>query len=140
MMKLEERYDSLFQFYGESYEQDWKNLKAQGMAESNLNPVARSRVGAMGLMQFMPATFDEWATRLHLHHPDAFNPEHSIHCASAYMAALLSRYGANYDNAWSAYNWGMGNVDKWLTGEIASRPLETREYVSRIKIYRSKLA
>ena len=54
------RYDPIFRKYGKRYFGigfDWRLLKAQAMAESQLNPDARSQVGARGLMQLMPATF-----------------------------------------------------------------------------------
>jgi membrane-bound lytic murein transglycosylase MltF len=41
---------------------DWRLFKAQSMAESNLDPGARSRVGARGLMQLMPSTYREIAS------------------------------------------------------------------------------
>ena len=55
-----DRYDDTFRkyaqrFFGPGY--DWRLFKAQAMAESNLNPRARSRVGARGLMQLMPSTW-----------------------------------------------------------------------------------
>jgi soluble lytic murein transglycosylase-like protein len=55
-----DRYDDAFRkyskrFFGIGFE--WRIFKAQAMAESNLNPRARSRVGARGLMQLMPSTY-----------------------------------------------------------------------------------
>lgn len=52
-------YDDTFRkyskrFFGATF--DWKLFKAQGMTESNLDPTARSRVGARGVMQLMPST------------------------------------------------------------------------------------
>lgn len=56
------RYDDTFRkyskrFFGVGF--DWRIFKAQGMAESNLDPKAASRVGARGVMQLMPSTFRE---------------------------------------------------------------------------------
>lgn len=55
-----DRYDDTFRkyskrFFGVGY--DWRLFKAQGLAESNLNPAATSWVGARGIMQLMPSTF-----------------------------------------------------------------------------------
>ena len=44
-------------FFGVGF--DWRYFKAQAVAESNLRPDVRSPVGAIGLMQVMPRTFDE---------------------------------------------------------------------------------
>ena len=59
-------YDPIFRKYSKRYFSvafDWRYFKAQAMAESELNPKARSRVGARGLMQLMPSTFQTIATR-----------------------------------------------------------------------------
>jgi len=56
------KYDDIFRkyskrFFGPGF--DWQYFKAQAMAESDMIPSARSRVGATGLMQLMPATYNE---------------------------------------------------------------------------------
>src|ERR1035437_7236051 len=56
------RYDAIFRKYSKRYFGigfDWKYFKAQGMAESELNALARSYVGARGVMQLMPSTYQE---------------------------------------------------------------------------------
>ena len=56
------RYDAYFRKYSKRYFGvgfDWQYFKAQGMAESELNAAARSYVGARGVMQLMPSTFQE---------------------------------------------------------------------------------
>jgi membrane-bound lytic murein transglycosylase MltF len=56
------KYDPTFQKYAKRYfgaGTDWRWFKAQGMAESDLTPTARSRVGARGIMQLMPSTYGQ---------------------------------------------------------------------------------
>lgn len=60
------RYDDTFRKYTKRYFGvgfDWRLFKAQGMAESNLDSAALSWVGARGIMQLMPTTFSEIASR-----------------------------------------------------------------------------
>ena len=61
-----DRYDATFRKYSKRYfgvGYDWRVFKAQAMAESEMNPDARSWVGARGLMQLMPSTFKEIQSR-----------------------------------------------------------------------------
>lgn len=61
-----QRYDPIFRKYAKRYfgvAVDWRYFKAQSMAESDLDPTARSRVGARGLMQLMPSTYKAIASR-----------------------------------------------------------------------------
>ncbi len=55
-----QRYDAVFRKYSKRYfgaAYDWRLFKAQGLAESNLDPAATSWAGARGIMQLMPSTF-----------------------------------------------------------------------------------
>lgn len=139
-------YDKLFQKWADTYDVDWLAIKAQACAESRLDPLARSPVGALGLMQFMPATWGEWCLRCHPEERarSRIDPEWSIELGTAYMADLLRRFG-DYPAARAAYNWGMGNVRRHLDTHgkltLGELPRETQDYLTRIKrIYGELLA
>jgi membrane-bound lytic murein transglycosylase F len=64
--RASDRYDPYFRKYTKRYFGpvfDWRLFKAQGMAESGLDTAARSRVGARGIMQLMPSTFESIRSR-----------------------------------------------------------------------------
>jgi soluble lytic murein transglycosylase-like protein len=126
-VKASDRYDSLFQAYGDFYHVDWRLLKCQAAQESLFNPDAHSAAGAKGLTQFMDPTFAEWAAKLQLKHPSVWNPEHAIACQAAYMAWLLEGFQGNVRRALAAYNFGIGNVKA-----DRSWPEETIHYVKAI--------
>lgn len=129
-MTKRDRYDSLFQYFASARGPSWQLLKAQAIAESDLNPRAISPAGAEGLCQFMPATWREI-----MGDADPFNPEASIQAQTIYLHRLLDRYG-DVAKALAAYNWGMGNVDRCHAQHGATwrehLPDETRAYLARI--------
>jgi soluble lytic murein transglycosylase-like protein len=89
--------------------------------ESGYRPSARSRKGAMGLMQLMPATAREYK----VHNP--FEPKANIEAGIKHLKSLIDRFGVKI--ALAAYNAGEGAVKKF-NGIPPYR--ETRNYVSRI--------
>jgi soluble lytic murein transglycosylase len=91
--------------------------------ESDFNPYALSRKGAMGLMQLMPQTAMDMNVR------NSFNPEDNIFGGVKYLRYLLDRYEGNVSLALAAYNSGETAVKRW--GTIPPFP-ETQNYVQRI--------
>jgi soluble lytic murein transglycosylase-like protein len=98
-------------------------VRALVKVESNFNPNAVSRKGAMGLMQLMPQT----ARQMKLTNP--FNPEESIDAGVRHLKDLLDSYGGDVRLSLAAYNAGAGAVAR-----SAGIPhyAETRNYVKRI--------
>jgi soluble lytic murein transglycosylase-like protein len=95
--------------------------------ESDFNPYAMSRKGAMGLMQLMPQTAFDMKVR------DTFNPGENIDGGVKYLRYLIDRYDGNLSLALAAYNSGETAVNKW--GTIPPFP-ETKNYVQRVlKLY-----
>ena len=92
-------------------------------AESNFNPRARSRKGALGLMQLMPAT----AARLGVHR--WFDPEANIRGGVRYLKELCDRFSNAPELVLAAYNAGEQAVDAY--GGVPPYR-ETVEYVRRI--------
>jgi len=95
--------------------------------ESDFNPYALSKKGAMGLMQLMPQTAVEMKVG------NSFNPDDNIDGGVKYLRYLIDRYEGNLSLALAAYNSGETAVKKW--GTIPPYR-ETQNYVQRIlRIY-----
>ncbi|EAP2255435.1 lytic transglycosylase domain-containing protein [Salmonella enterica subsp. enterica serovar Halle] len=141
-------WDSVKSFFGfgepEQYGQSARVSGASGgmddllygimMTESGGNPLAYNVSGATGAFQFMPGTARDLGLRVDSQVDERLDPSKSRAAASVYMRQLLKRYDGNVDNALRAYNWGMGNVDKWIANgsDISQLPKETREYTGKV--------
>ncbi len=104
------------------------------MTESGEDPFAYNVSGATGAFQFMPGTARDLGLRVDSQVDERLDPSKSRAAASVYMRQLLKRYDGNVDNALRAYNWGMGNVDKWIANgsDPSALPKETREYTGKV--------
>ena len=111
------KYDDLINKYAAKYRIPPERLKAIMVAESGGDQDARSRAGAIGLMQVLPSTAVEVARELGLKNPDFWNPDTNIEIGAKYYANLLEQtknYSTNatadkYDIASAAYNGGVYN-------------------------------
>jgi len=127
----------------------WVMIHAIARQESQFDRQAVSRAGARGLMQLMPVTARDVATRLGLPYDLGrltADPQYNILLGSSFFQRLLDSFGGNHVLAVAAYNAGPGNVRKWLaangdprTGQvdvidwIEAIPFsETRGYVQRV--------
>ena len=113
-----DRYDDIFRKYSKRYfgiGVDWRWFKAQGMAESDLTPTARSRVGARGIMQLMPSTYQEIRSAVP-HFGRIDDPEWNIAAGILFDRDLWRRWSPDIPESerwpftFAAYNAGPGPI------------------------------
>lgn len=134
---------------------DWHWFKAQGIAESGLNPKAKSRVGAIGIMQIMPKTYQE-ITKKQANLGRIEEPRWNIAAAIYYNRQLYKRWkkkNVSVDDrlnfTFASYNAGFTRVlkarrklrekykkqpeviNKWEKVSPYTPP-ETRHYIRKI--------
>jgi membrane-bound lytic murein transglycosylase MltF len=126
---------ALFERYGERYGFDPLMLAAQGYQESQLNQSARSHVGAIGVMQLMPATGAEMKVG------DVKVVEPNIHAGAKYMNLLMTRYfaDANFSDAnrplfaFAAYNAGAARIAR-MRVEAGNRRLDPDTWFNNVEL------
>ncbi len=108
----------------------WELVLAVIHTESGYHNFAISDVGALGLMQIMPATGEGLARTedVSWHGPETlFQPLVNVKLGTRYLAWLRNRYG-DWGHALAAYNWGPGHIDQRLRRGSAM-PIE---YVNKV--------
>jgi membrane-bound lytic murein transglycosylase MltF len=126
---------TFFVKYGKEYDFDPIMLGAQGFQESMLDQTKRSRVGAIGVMQLMPATGKA------LQVGDITVTESNIHAGAKYMNELMTRYfaDAKFDQqnrtlfAFASYNAGPGNIARMRT-EAQKRGLDPNVWFNNVEV------
>lgn len=115
--------------------------------ESAFGAEARSQVGALGLMQLMPATARQTARAHKLplrSRADILKADTNIRLGTAHLSDLLERYQGNRVFVLAAYNAGPHRVERWRPNHVSVPAdiwvanitfAETREYVQRILTY-----
>jgi membrane-bound lytic murein transglycosylase MltF len=130
-----QRVVQLFRTYGDRYDLDYLLMMAQGYQESRLDHGAKSRVGAVGVMQIMPATGKE------LNVGDIRQLEPNIHGGVKYVRFMVDQYYAKEPMdrlnkglfAFAAYNAGPGRVAQ-LRREAARRGLDANVWFNNVEV------
>ena len=125
---------ALFEKYGQQYKFDPLMLAAQGYQESTLDQNKKSAVGAIGVMQLMPATGET------LKVGDIRVTESNIHGGAKYMDQLMTQYfkDAKFDEqnrtlfAFASYNAGPGNISRMRT-EAQKRGLDPDKWFNNVE-------
>ena len=120
---LLDTWDPLIVKAADKYKVDKALIKAVILAESGMNPGARSRAGAMGLMQLMPPTASDLGVT------DPWDPAQNIDGGVRYLAKVLRMFQGDRRLALAGYNAGPNLVKRLM----AVPPYkETRVYVNRV--------
>jgi membrane-bound lytic murein transglycosylase MltF len=125
---------ALFKKYGEEYQFDYLMMAAQGFQESRLDQDAKSQVGAIGVMQVMPATGREQKVG------DITQLEPNIHAGVKYMRFMRDQYFADEPMndvnkalfTFASYNAGPGRI-RQLRRETEKRGLNPNIWFGNVE-------
>ena len=140
-----QKYSELVERYSEQFGVDESLVYAVIYTESGFDSGARSDVGAIGLMQIMPETFDWLQTKLRPETPleadDLYDPEVNIRYGVFFLSLLREEFGCDR-LAIAAYHAGRGSVNSWIRDnlvpsqgcELSDIPTsDTGHYVSKVE-------
>ena len=128
-------YQAIVRGHARNYRLDPALLAAVIYQESKFRPHARSKSGAIGLMQLLPATAKGIAIHTggsRFRVSDLDDPEINVRYGAWYLRHLLDKYG-DERTALAAYNAGQENVDTWRREGKGIAFAETRHYVRRVE-------
>jgi membrane-bound lytic murein transglycosylase MltF len=131
----------LFEKYGGRYKLDYLLMAAQGYQESGLDQSKRSHVGAIGVMQVMPATARDKAVNI----PEIENLESNIHAGIKYNRWVIDHFYqdpaiARLDKglfAFASYNAGPGRVAS-LRKQAAGEGLDPNKWFNNVELVAAK--
>jgi soluble lytic murein transglycosylase len=118
--------EELIEHYAHTFRLEKALIKAVIKVESDYNPQAVSRKGALGIMQLIPSTAQEMKVN------NPLDPAENIRGGTRYLRKMLDACNGNLDLALAAYNAGPGAVRQY--GGVPPYT-ETRRYVRRVKQY-----
>ncbi len=130
---------SLIESYSQQFDVDDKLVAALIGQESKFSATAKSRVGALGLMQIMPATGRGIARKLKLESYNLTNPRDNIQIGVKYLSMLRSEYKDDFNLMLAHYNGGYKQAEIYRTfkyfdlGRLIFMSYETYDYVKKVK-------
>jgi membrane-bound lytic murein transglycosylase MltF len=126
---------SLFRKYSAEYNVDYLLMMAQAFQESSLNQQAKSKVGAIGIMQLMPATGEQMKVG------DITQLDANVHAGVKYIRFMVDKYYASEPMtdtnkllfAFAAYNAGPGRVHS-LRAEAAQKGFDPNVWIDNVEM------
>ena len=133
--------ERIFQAYGNQYGVDYLMVAAQGYQESRLDQSARSRAGAVGIMQMLPSTAKDSNVGI----PDISTADANIHAGIKYLDFIRQRYFSDPEIdrfnktmfAFAAYNAGPARIRK-LRDKAAKAGYDPNIWFDNVEIFAAK--
>ncbi len=135
------KYDKIIAEHAEKWGVDPDLVKSIINVESSFKPNAVSAKNCKGLMQLSKdATSTIWGVQADEKWRGIYDPDINIETGTKYIKKWLNYYEGDVNKALADYNWGHGNLRKWLEkykndldGNLDKLPKETREYFEKYK-------
>lgn len=122
--QLQKKYDGIIKEIAKEYNLEPALIHSIILIESDYDPRAVSKKGAMGLMQLMPATAERYGVK------NPFDPRENIMGGAKYLKDMCKLYYNSTDHVLAAYNAGQTAIKKY--GGIPPYP-ETINYIEKVR-------